>query len=154
MPAADSAVMPLQFKPKLLPTVAAIVGVAATAWLGNWQLDRATYKLQLQRRMDLAEAQPPLHLPATPVRTDEIAFYRVEAQGEFRPDLGVLLDNKVREGVVGYEVVTPLRLRDSGLHVLVDRGWVKAAARRSEMPAIATPAGTVRVEGIALPPPR
>lgn len=146
--------MQLQFKGKLVPTVAAVVGVLVTAFLGNWQLDRAAYKLQLQQRMDLAGAQPPLHLPATPVHTEEVAFYRVEAQGEFRPELSVLLDNKVRAGVIGYEVITPLRLGDGGLYVLVDRGWVKAPARRNELPAVTTPKGMLRVEGIALPPPR
>jgi surfeit locus 1 family protein len=146
--------MPLQLKAKLVPTLAAVAGVVATAYLGNWQLDRAAYKLELQQRMDLARAQPPLHLPATPARTEDLAFYRVEADGEFRPELSVLLDNKVRDGVVGYEVVTPVRLGDSDLHVLVDRGWVKAPATRSELPAVTTPVGPVRVEGIALPPPR
>jgi surfeit locus 1 family protein len=146
--------MPLQFKAKLVPTVAAVVGVVVTAFLGNWQLDRAAHKLQLQQRVDLAGVQPPLHLPAAPVHTDEVALYRVEANGEFRPDLTVFLDNKVRDGVIGYEVVTPLRLGDSGPYVLVDRGWVKAPALRSELPAVTTPAGVVRVEGIALPPPR
>jgi surfeit locus 1 family protein len=146
--------MPLQLKAKLVPTVAAVAGVVATAYLGNWQLDRAAYKLELQQRMDLARAQPPLHLPAQPVRTGDLAFYRIEAEGEFRPELSIFLDNKVRDGVIGYEVVTPLRLRDAELYVLVDRGWVKAPPTRSELPAVATPAGTVRIEGIALPPPR
>jgi surfeit locus 1 family protein len=145
--------MPLQIKAKLVPTVAAVAGVVATAYLGSWQLDRAAYKLELQHRLDAALAQPPVQLPGTPVRTDDLAFYRVEAEGELRPELSVLLDNKVRDGVVGYEVVTPLRLTGSRLHVLVDRGWVKAPATRDELPAIATPAGTVRVQGIALPPP-
>jgi surfeit locus 1 family protein len=145
--------MQLQFKARLFPTVAAVVGVIATAYLGSWQLDRAAYKLDLQQRMDVARAQPPLHLPAALVRTEDVAYHRVEAEGEFRPDLTVLLDNKVHEGAVGYEVVTPVRLGDSGLHVLVDRGWVKAPPTRSELPSVSTPAGRVRVEGIALPPP-
>ncbi len=145
--------MALQIKAKLVPTVAAVAGVVATAYLGSWQLDRAAYKLALQHRHDLALAQPPVQLPGTLVRTDDVAFYRVEAEGELRPALSVLLDNKVRDGVVGYEVVTPLRLAGGELHVLVDRGWVKAPAVRGELPAIVTPGGTVRVQGIALPPP-
>jgi surfeit locus 1 family protein len=145
--------MPLQLKAKLVPTLAAVAGVVATAYLGNWQLDRAAYKVALQQRLDLARAQPPLHLPAVPIRTQDVAFYRVEVQGEFRPELSVFLDNKVRNGEVGYEVVTPVRLGDSTLHVLVDRGWVKASATRSELPAVTTPSGPVQIEGIALPPP-
>jgi len=145
--------MPLQRKAKLVPTLAAVLGVIATAYLGNWQLNRAAYKLELQQRIDHARAQPALQLPATPVRTDDVAFYRVAAEGEFRPELTVFLDNKVRNGAVGYEVVTPVRLGESQLHVLVDRGWVKAPPTRSELPPVTTPSGPVRIEGIALPPP-
>jgi surfeit locus 1 family protein len=145
--------VPLQFNAKLLPTLAAVAGIAATAYLGHWQLDRAAYKLALQQRLDRAGAQAPLHLTASATRIEDVAYYRVEAQGEFRPELTVFLDNKVRDGMVGYEVVTPLRLTGGRMHVLVNRGWVKAAPTRGELPAIRTPAGPVRVEGIALPPP-
>jgi surfeit locus 1 family protein len=92
-------------------------------------------------------------VPASLVPTDVLAFQRVEAHGEFRPELSIFLDNKVREGVVGYEVLTPLKLADSATHVLVDRGWVAARSARSETPVVRTPAGEVRVEGLAVPPP-
>ena len=135
-----------------LVALAAAGGVIVTAWLGNWQLDRAAEKLALQQRMDLAQHQPALHLPSEPVAADTLLYQRVEARGEFRPELTILLDNRVHEGVVGYEVITPLRLAQGDLHVLVNRGWVKAPRTRQELPAVITPAGQVRVEGIALPP--
>jgi len=137
---------------RLLPALAAAVGVAVTAWLGGWQLQRAAEKLALQQRMDLAQHRPPVHLPSEPVPADTLAYQRVEAHGEFRPEFTILLDNRVREGRVGYEVITPLRLTPGDLHVLVNRGWVKAPRTRRELPAVVTPAGRVRVEGIALPP--
>ncbi|HEU5282957.1 MAG TPA: SURF1 family protein, partial [Burkholderiales bacterium] len=105
-----------------LVALAAAGGVIVTAWLGNWQLDRAAEKLALQQRMDLAQHQPALHLPSEPVAADTLLYQRVEARGEFRPELTILLDNRVHEGVVGYEVITPLRLAHSDLHVLVNRG--------------------------------
>jgi surfeit locus 1 family protein len=137
---------------RLLLALGAASGVIVTAWLGNWQLDRAAEKLALQQRMDLAQHQPALHLPSEPVAADTLLYRRVEARGEFRPELTILLDNRVHEGVVGYEVITPLRLARGDLHVLVNRGWVKAPRTRQELPALVTPAGEVRVEGIALPP--
>jgi surfeit locus 1 family protein len=137
---------------RLLPALAAAVGMAVTAWLGSWQLDRAAEKLALQQRMDLAQQRPPVHLPSEPVPADTLAYQRVEAHGEFRPEFTILLDNRVREGRVGYEVITPLRLAPGHLHVLVNRGWVKAPRTRQELPAVVTPAGWLRVEGIALPP--
>jgi surfeit locus 1 family protein len=144
---------PFHFRPRALPTVLAIVGVVATAYLGDWQLRRAAYKAELQQRLDFAAQQSPIHLSAQPVRTEDVAFYRVEAEGQFRGDLTILLDNRVHNGVVGYEVVTPLKLQQGTQTLLVNRGWVAAPPTRSETPAIMTPSGTVRLEGIALPPP-
>jgi surfeit locus 1 family protein len=137
---------------RLLPALAAAVGVGVTAWLGSWQLERAAEKLALQRRMELAQQRPPVHLPAEPVPAETLAYQRVEAHGEFRSERTILLDNRVREGRVGYEVITPLRLAPGDLHVLVNRGWVKAPRTRQELPLVLTPPGRVRVEGIALPP--
>jgi surfeit locus 1 family protein len=129
-----------------------VAGVLATAYLGNWQLHRAAYKRELQQRVEVAARRAPVQVPATLASTEELAFYRVEAHGEFRPDLTILLDNKVHDGVVGYDVLTPLKLANSELHVLVDRGWVPAPATRREMPTVRTPSGDVQVEGFALPP--
>ncbi len=56
----------------------------------------------------------------------------------------MLLDNKIRNHRVGYEVVTPLRLSDA-THVLVDRGWFERSAKEP-LP----PTGEVRIDGIAL----
>jgi len=55
----------------------------------------------------------------------------------------------VRNHRAGYEVVTPLRLAE-GIHVLVNRGWIEAPARRDRLPEVVTPRGAVRVEGIVL----
>jgi surfeit locus 1 family protein len=142
-----------EFRPKLLPTVAAVAGVLSTAFLGNWQLHRAAYKLELQQRVELASHRSPVQVPASLVPTEDLAFYRVEAHGEFRPELSIFLDNKVHEGTVGYEVLTPLKLANSEMHVLVDRGWVVAAATRSETPVVRTPGGEVQIDGVAVPPP-
>ncbi len=61
-----------------------------------------------------------------------------------------MLDNKLRQGRPGYEVVTPLRLAGSDVHVLVNRGWVQAPPTRDVLPEVRTPAGEVRIEGVAL----
>lgn len=101
---------------------------AAFIALGHWQAGRA------QQKRALAQNVEP-----------------VVANGEFLPQYTVLLDNKLRHGRAGYEVVTPLKLAGSNLHLLVDRGWIAAAPRREELPQVRTPPGAVRIEGIALP---
>ena len=90
--------------------------------LGNWQ----------SRRADEKRAPLP----------------RAVVQGEFLPRYTVYLDNRTRRGKVGYEIVTPLRLRGSSAHVLVNRGWVEAGKTRDVLPEVRTPAGTVLIEGI------
>lgn len=137
----------------LIPTIAAVAGVLLTAYLGNWQMDRAAYKRELQDRYEQAARQAAVRVPDDPVAAEGLVWRRVEAVGRFRPEMTVLLDNRVRDGVVGYEVVTPLQLEHSTRLVLVKRGWVKAPPVRSELPAVATPTATVTLQGIALPPP-
>ena len=80
-------------------------------------------------------------------RAAEARSERVAVRGEFLPQHMVLLDNKVRHGRAGYEVVMPLRLA-AGTHVLVNRGWIAAGAIRSELPEIRTFQGETSVEGV------
>ena len=138
------------FKPRLVPTLAALVGIVITALLGNWQLHRADEKLRLQQRIEQAGRQAPIHVGVSELSSQDVAYFKVEASGEFKDDGTVYSDNRVRDGVVGYEVITPLRV-DGGPYVLVNRGWVKADASRRRLPAVAAPHGQVHVEGIALP---
>jgi len=140
----------LGFKPRVVPTLAALIGIVITALLGNWQLHRADEKLRLQRRIEQAAREAPIHVGASHLNAQDVAYFKVEASGEFKDDGTVYSDNRVRDGVVGYEVITPLRI-DGGPYVLVNRGWVKADASRRRLPAVAAPRGQVRVEGMALP---
>ena len=139
------------FKPGLVPTLAAALGVLATALLGNWQLNRAAEKLQLQQRIEQAGRQPAVRLGAERIDPTGVHYAPVEASGEFKSDGTIYVDNRVREGVAGYEIVTPLRLDGSARYVLVDRGWVRSGVDRTQLPEVATPAERVAVEGIAVP---
>ena len=114
------------FRPRLWALALAAAACAAGIALGNWQARRADDKRALAEHVQ-----------------------RIVVQGEFLPERSVLLDNKVRGGRAGYEVVTPLRLAE-GIHVLVSRGWVAAPPRREQLPEVTTPAGRVRVEGVVL----
>ena len=114
--------------------------------LGNWQSRRATEKRELGIALDRAAVSPPIALPAT----GDLVHKRVAARGQFIPERTVFLDNKLRRGRPGYEVVTPLRIGSSASHVLVNRGWVAAPPSREQLPEVRTPAGEVRIDGVAL----
>ncbi len=142
-----------QFRPGLAVTAATIAFCALTVALGLWQARRAGEKEALQAALDAHAAGPRVALTAAPVAAEAIASRRVAAQGEYAGRFGVLLDNKVHRGRVGYRVVTPLRLAGGDVHVLVDRGWVAAGRTRAELPQIPVPAGPQTVEGVAVVPP-
>jgi surfeit locus 1 family protein len=114
------------FRPRLWAWLLVAAGCAAFISLGQWQTRRAEEK---RARGNLE---------------------RVSVSGSFAPKFTVLLDNKVRHERAGYEVVTPLKLSGAEAYVLVDRGWVAAPPRRELLPDIRTPAGEVRIEGLAL----
>jgi surfeit locus 1 family protein len=112
------------FRPRLWALALAAAACAAGIALGNWQSRRADEK--------------------------RVAFPRVAVEGEFLPRHTIYLDNKTRRGRAGYEIVTLLKIRGSAMHVLVNRGWIEAGATREALPNVRTPAGTLRIEGLAL----
>ncbi len=77
------------FRPRAWPLALAFAACAAGVTLGDWQSRRAGEKRALGARLE-----------------------QVSVRGEFVAGRTVLLDNKTRRGRVGYEVVTPLKLRD------------------------------------------
>jgi surfeit locus 1 family protein len=143
-----------RFEWSLWPTLAAIVGIAATAALCTWQLGRGSEKAALAERIEAANRDALITLPVDEIRAADIVWRRVSARGRFEPKYAVFIDNRVQHGVVGYHVVMPLELGASGRFVLVDRGWVAATGSRKTLPEIRTPAGTVQVTGLAVVPSR
>ncbi len=142
----------------LAPSVVALVVVVLGTSLGFWQLRRADEKAAMQARMERAEAAPPLDVSAAlrgaGASIDEVAAAldgkRVIARGTFAAGHTVFLDNRTREGVAGFHVLSPLRLADSDRAVLVLRGWApRDPADRKHLPPVPTPAEAVQVEGMA-----
>jgi surfeit locus 1 family protein len=137
-----------------LPPLAAIIGIALTAAAGNWQLDRAHQKERAQQDYDRGASGAPMQLNAVPAPAETLRMRRVEVEGEFMPKGMVLLDNKTRNGVAGYEVIMPLKIGTSSMHVLINRGWIAAGRERTQLPVIKTPDAIVKVTGTAVMPGR
>jgi surfeit locus 1 family protein len=136
------------------PTVATIVGVALGLALGNWQLGRGAEKRELKARFEAQAAQPPIHVGAGELAAGEMDLRRAEARGVFEPRYAVFLDNRIQQGVPGYEVVMPLRIDGSNRYVLVNRGWIARPELRSQLPQLRTPEGPVTITGTAMIPGR
>lgn len=141
-----------QFAPSVLPTLAALFFLVLTLSLGNWQSERADTKRELQARYDAAERAYPIHVGSVLLDRDSLLYRKLEVEGEFDDTHTILLDNRVLNGVAGYQVLTPLRIKGGSLAILVNRGWVAAGRTREHVPAPMTPAGVVRLQGRAADP--
>lgn len=137
-------------------TLAALMTAAVTARLGVWQLDRAAQKKALQRSIDERGRMPPLDASQLARTLQEAVAQhdrRVHAQGRWRADHTVYLENRQMNGRPGFYVVTPLVLPD-GRALVVQRGWAaRDMHERTRLPAVPTPDGTVEVRGRIAPPP-
>ena len=137
--------------------VAALISVAIAANLGAWQLRRAAQKIALQDALETRAKLSALtasELARTPEQV-ELQHYRpVQLRGQWLQQRSVFLENRQMNGRVGFYLVTPLQLEGRPEVVLVQRGWVPRDLRdRTLLPAIATPVGTVDVDGHIAPPP-
>ncbi|KPK40648.1 MAG: hypothetical protein AMJ69_01475 [Gammaproteobacteria bacterium SG8_47] len=142
--------MPLagrQFRPTLVPTLVTLVLLPVMISLGFWQLDRADQKQAILDEYRQREQLPPLDLAAPVAEPERIRYRRARLVGEFDASRIVFVDNKVVHGVVGFDVLVPLRVQDTARWVVVNRGWVPGGTRRDILPQADIPAGEVVVTG-------
>lgn len=140
------------FQPRLWPTLAALVLVPLFIAAGQWQWNKAAAKAALQNELEARGAEPALLLPPTRVDAQSLHYRKILARGRFEPQHQVLIDNRIYRGQAGYYVITPLHLEGSALRVLVNRGWVPAAAYRRAPPQIDTPSESISLSGTATLP--
>lgn len=141
-----------------LPTIAAalLFGVAMAA--GFWQSGRAAEKDRIETRQAAARDAAVMTLSSPVGQAEALDGRRVAVVGRFMDDHTVFHDNQVLQRRAGYHVLTPFRA-ESGIVLLVNRGWVAPGASRADLPRVRAlaPAGSgpITVEGrIVLPPKR
>ena len=120
-------------------TLFSLVCIVIFLNLSRWQVERAGEKEQLQTVYNLRRSAPPVTLSAlTP--DNRLNGSNVQLAGYFDNEHSFLLDNRVLDGKVGYEVITPLRLVSDGewAMVLVNRGWLEMGRTRDMAVDIAT----------------
>lgn len=133
--------------------VAGIAGVVLTASLGNWQTRRGDDKAARQAEWDAALARAPTLIvngrdaAAVAARLPQ----RVQLDGRLVDEATVYIDNRLVDGVAGFQVVTPLALGDGAPWVLVNRGWAaRNMADRTQTPRAPVGTAPLRIDGIAV----
>lgn len=118
--------------------------------LGFWQLERAEEKQQLNSVIAQQHQLPPV-TKINQYPGADLQYRKIQLQGYFDQQRYWLLDNKTRQGRVGYEVIVPF-VDSSGATILINRGWIAASPMRSEIPIVDLAKGMRRIEGFAYQP--
>lgn len=140
--------MPIRFRFRLVPFVAASILIVIGIMLGQWQTHRAEEKIALEGVLRARQSAPVIRLETAAPDIDQLEYRRVLIKGEFLRDWPIYLDNRPHDGVAGFDLLMPFKIAGANLHVLIVRGWIpRNPSDRTKMPLISTPAGTVEVEG-------
>lgn len=137
-----------RFRPRLLPTIAALMLLPVLISLGQWQANKAERKQELQEAYLQRTALPPLLLDRHILQPQD-RYRKVLVRGRYDARYQILLDNQIDNGRIGYQVITPLHIEGSDMHVLVNRGWIPASAYRNVLPEAEPPSGPIEVNGVA-----
>ncbi|PUA18292.1 cytochrome oxidase biosynthesis protein [Glaciimonas sp. PCH181] len=143
--------MRFRFRFRLIPFVATVLLIALGISLAQWQTRRGDQKQAIEDAMKQRSMEAPLQLSAALQNVDQIEYRRVTVRGEFVQNWPVYLDNRSYKGSPGFYVLMPLKIANSNVHVLVERGWLplNPQSRASLLP-YPTPAGVVDVEGVVV----
>ncbi|XP_045591886.1 uncharacterized protein [Procambarus clarkii] len=124
------------FKPMSLLLLLVPVG---TFCLGTWQVQRRKWKLNLIAELKAKTTTPPINLPQELSELEDLEYQQVKLIGSFDHSKEVfvgprslLVSGDVHEagsglissGQSGYLVITPFKLIDRNLTILINRGWV------------------------------
>ncbi|XP_071575350.1 surfeit locus protein 1 isoform X1 [Temnothorax nylanderi] len=113
----------------------------ATFALGTWQIKRWRWKLDLIENLKQRTSAEPIDLPSDLNEVKDKEYYRMKVKGKFLYEREFLIGPRSlilngeavsekgggifsRKAGTGYYVVTPFRLEDRDLTIMVNRGWI------------------------------
>ncbi|MCD6047718.1 MAG: hypothetical protein K0S08_1365 [Gammaproteobacteria bacterium] len=138
-----------RFAPPIWATLLTLVLLALFVKLSIWQWHRYHYKKAMQESYAAEMAASPVPLLTTE-NQQQINFKHVIATGKYDPRQ-FLLDNRIHNGQVGFDVITPLKLTNNQV-ILVDRGFVAANASRQILQNINSPNQEIQITGFLTKP--
>lgn len=118
--------------------------------LGYWQLQREQQKIAMQLRYEQRVEQTPLTLDLVDWQQTDLGWMRITATGYFESRQQFLLDNRIFQSRVGYEVLTPFKT-DFGT-LLVNRGWIAQGVSRQVLPALPVPDERISINAVVYAP--
>lgn len=147
------------FRPRLWAVVLTAIFATVSVRLGNWQGERAEYRIGQQTQLDAALTAAPLAFADIGVGANAgqtLRYRALSATGFFVADELFYVDNRIVDGAAGYGLLQSFRVDITGGEsrtLLVDRGWVKASRDRASLPGAVAPIGQVTIIGRINSPP-
>ena len=140
------------FAPGLKMSLFTLFFLPVLLWLGTWQLDRASFKqdLELEYLDSMSELAVDIDELDEEVLGSVENFTKLRVEGRFI-DKVFFLDNQTTNGKVGYWVFQPFLTDKSRKNLIVNRGFVAAPSFRDELPEVITPTGRLVIEATVWP---
>ncbi|MES2142739.1 MAG: SURF1 family protein [Pseudomonadota bacterium] len=140
------------FSPKLLPCLVFFILFPLLISLGLWQIHRGKEKQLIQLQILKQRQATPIYLNQLATVAKEKIYTTVLAEGHFDNTHTFLLDNKVYQQQIGYEVLTPFIPKNSHAAILVNRGWIPQGQSRENLPLIKPIERNLTIEGLLIWP--
>ena len=134
----------------VLATLVTFVAVVIMLNLGLWQLDRMEQKEQRLDTLMQRQAQSSIDLLSLSDETQGLADIPVRFVGTPMSNQYLLLDNRIYNGTVGYELLVLVET-NAGV-VLVNYGWIEAGESRQVLPTVVIPSGQQEYAGNVVEP--
>ena len=121
--------------------------LALLCWLGNWQVERLEWKLDLSQKIESRFGLPAVAIPAMMSDPDEWLYRHMRISGRYLHMREMPLYSIGPNGRPGYDLFTPLLLRD-GTYVIINRGWVPEKLKEQVSRPETMIAGSVEITGV------
>lgn len=112
--------MPNQPRSKIVWIILYALGLSLLITLCVWQVQRGLAKLKVEK---LRENVGVHEIDKTPKQWAGLFYKNVQLTGNWLSTGSFLLENRVYQGRVGFEVLTPFELMDNTV-LMINRGWV------------------------------
>ena len=114
--------------------------------LGFWQLDRAEEKQRILNHYNMNQQAAPATIADLSAQAD-LQYRGAWLEGELDSSRRLILDNRVKSGRPGYEILEPLTIDGFEQKILVNRGWVPASMDRAVLPEVEVMQGQIQLRG-------
>ncbi|MDG1858151.1 MAG: SURF1 family protein [Emcibacteraceae bacterium] len=119
--------------------------------LGNWQVERLDWKLDLIEKISQRATSEPVELPQGMANQDKLEYLHVSVIGMFDNAAEVTMYSVGPNGEPGYDLYTPIKLID-GRSIIVNRGWVPEKLKDQTDRPTSLSSGDVVVVGLLRKP--